>query len=106
MKNSDDCMVHIQVDLFFVCLQLAPMSTTMNINTAVSYGISKNALVFKIITENKLQRGADLQWISAFPTEEEFLYPPLTYLQPTGKSKEIKVDEYSFMIVEVKPTVN
>ena len=31
-----------------------------------------------------MERGAPLQWLSAFPGESEFLYPPLTYLKPTG----------------------
>ena len=31
--------------------------------------------------------GADVQWLSAFPGEAEILYPPLTYLQPTGRSQ-------------------
>jgi hypothetical protein len=92
-------------DLPFMCLQLAPMSTTTNIDTAVAYGMSKSALIFKIISENKLQRGADLQWVSAFPTEREFLYPPLTYLQPTNRQQQIDIEGYSFMVVEVKPTL-
>ena len=29
--------------------------------------------------------GADVQWLSAFPGEAEILYPPLTYLKPTGR---------------------
>ena len=33
-----------------------------------------------------MQYGADLQWLSAFPSEAEVLYPPLSYLQPTGLS--------------------
>ena len=29
-----------------------------------------------------MQVGADLSYCSAFPEEKEFLYPPLTYLEP------------------------
>tara|TARA_B110001452_G_scaffold188767_1_gene159065 strand:+ start:358 stop:579 length:222 start_codon:yes stop_codon:yes gene_type:complete len=36
-----------------------------------------------------LQYGADIQWLSAFPEEAEVLYPPLTYLQPTGWTEEL-----------------
>ena len=32
-----------------------------------------------------LCRGVDLQWLSAFPNESQVLFPPLTYMQPTGK---------------------
>ena len=31
-----------------------------------------------------MSMGADVQWLSAFPDEAEFLYPPLTYLKPTS----------------------
>ena len=66
--------------------ELAPMSTTADLAVAVDYGLSKNSLIFKIVTENKLQRGADVAWLSAFPNESEILFAPLTYMQPTGKS--------------------
>ena len=66
--------------------ELAPMSKTADIDVAVDYGISKNSLILKIVTENKLQRGADVAWLSAFPNESEILFAPLTYMQPTGKS--------------------
>jgi hypothetical protein len=81
------------------------MSTTTDIATAAAYSISRESLIFKIVTKNKLQRGADLQWVSAFPNEAEILYPPLTYLQPTGRTQIIKVDGHSFTVVEVTPTL-
>ncbi len=101
------------VDLIFLaCLQLAPMSTTTDLDTAIAYSISddpkiKHSLIFKILTENNLQRGADLQWLSAFPNEAEVLYPPVTYLQPTREkiSEDIEVDGYTFTVLEVKPTI-
>ena len=33
-------------------------------------------------------RGAALSWVSAFPSEEVVLFPPLTYLKPTSKTTE------------------
>lgn len=54
--------------------------------------------------------GADVQWLSAFPGEAEVLYPPLTYLKPTGRTEEIVVGrggseahELCFTVVEVEP---
>ncbi len=81
------------------------MSTTTDIATAVSYSVSSESLIFKIVTSNGLQRGADLQWLSAFPTEAEILYPPLTYLQPTKRSQVIQVHNRRFTVVEVYPTL-
>jgi hypothetical protein len=56
-----------------------------------------------------LQMGADVQWLSAFPNEAEILYPPLTYLEPTGKTDEISViregQTYTFNIIEVRPHI-
>jgi hypothetical protein len=81
------------------------MSTTTDIKTAATYSISRESLIFKIVTENRLQCGADLQWVSAFPTEAEILYPPLTYLQPTGRKQVLEVDSHNFTFVKVKPTL-
>jgi len=86
-------------------VQLAPMSTTTDMKTAIDYSISKESLLFKIVTRNKLQRGADLQWVSAFPSETEILYPPLTYLQPTGRTQVVQVDACRVTVVEVYPTL-
>jgi hypothetical protein len=95
--------------------ELAPMSTTKDIQTAVAYSVTREsgasesefeALIFKIITKNGLQRGADLQWLSAFPAEAEILYPPITYLQPTGRTQVIeKINNCSVRIVEAIPTL-
>ena len=53
--------------------------------------------------------GAEIQWLSAFPEEAEVLYPPLTYLNPTGRTEKIVVkrgaDELCFTVVEVQPTM-
>ena len=35
---------------------------------------------------------ADLQWLSAFPNEAEILFPPLTYMQPNGKTQVIAIE--------------
>ena len=50
-----------------------------------------------------MQRGADLQYLSAFPAEAELLYPPLTFLQPTGWSMEHSVGGVKFTVIEVEP---
>ena len=85
--------------------ELAPMSTTTEIKTATEYSMSDNSLIFYIYTKNSMQRGADIQFLSAFPAEAEVLYPPLTYLQPTGRMQEVAVEGRRFTVVEVEPTV-
>ena len=57
-----------------------------------------------------MDRGGDLAWCSAFPGEKEFLFPPLTYLKPTGRREEVQTqtDADGFAgtitVVEVEPT--
>ncbi|EKX45495.1 hypothetical protein GUITHDRAFT_139050 [Guillardia theta CCMP2712] len=85
--------------------ELAPMSTSRDLHVAAGYSMSGQALVFRIKTRNSLQRGVDVSWLSAFPAEEEVLFPPLTYLQPTGLTQEVELGKYKYKIVEVEPTL-
>ena len=91
--------------------ELAFMSTTRDLGVAVRYSLSKHSLLFKIVAADFMATGADVQWLSAFPGEAEVLYPPLTYLKPTGRTDFIKVArddghfEICFEVVELKPTM-
>jgi hypothetical protein len=67
--------------------ELAFMSTTRELSVAVRYCLSNQSLLFKIVSDGFMTMGADVQWLSAFPGEAEILYPPLTYLKPTGRSQ-------------------
>eukprot|EP00965_Chrysotila_dentata_P105427 3481940-Pleurochrysis_carterae.AAC.3 len=49
------------------------------------------------------QRGADLDYLSAFPGEREILFPPLTYLSPTGRTMSLVKNNIHFEVVEVVP---
>ena len=85
--------------------EVAPMSTTTDMSVAVRYGLSAGSLLFLLKVDNFMQYGADLQWLSAFPGEAEELYPPLTYLQPTGRVQLMIVGENRFKVVEVTPNI-
>ena len=50
-----------------------------------------------------ISRGPDISFLSAFPAEREFLFPPLTYLAPTGNVEKISVGGASWDVVDVKP---
>ena len=61
--------------------ELAALSTTDDLGVAVQYARAANgssALIFRIVVTNAMQLGIDLRFVSAFPHECEFLYPPLT----------------------------
>lgn len=86
--------------------ELAPMSTTTDVKVAASYSLSGDSLLFRVRVENFMQYGAELQWLSAFPSEAEILYPPLTYLEPTGMSEVVEFPGgVVFKIYEVKVTL-
>ena len=69
--------------------ELAPMSTTSDPAVAIAYGQSSNALLFKINATSFMNRGADITFLSAFPAEREFIFPPLTFLRPTGRKEVV-----------------
>ena len=83
--------------------EIAPMSTTTDLPTAIRYGLSPESLLFVLAVDNFVQMGADLQWVSCFPTEAEVVFPPLTYLQPTGRTQTMTLQDKTFKIVEVTP---
>lgn len=61
--------------------ELAALSTTDDLGIAVRYARvthGSSALIFRIVVPNAMQLGIDLRFVSAFPHECEFLYPPLT----------------------------
>jgi len=74
---------------------------------ATKYACSGESVLLKISLDNFMQYGADLQWLSAFPGEEEVLYPPLTYLQPTTREPQViqLSTGHKFTVYEVKPTI-
>jgi hypothetical protein len=61
------------------------MSTTTDLTVALRYSASHSSLVLKLRTTSFMERGADISFLSAFPGEMECLFPPLTYLKPTGR---------------------
>jgi hypothetical protein len=57
-------------------VEIAPMSTTTDLNVAVDYAVrgSKAAsLILKLRTPSFMQRGADISFLSAFPSEKELV---------------------------------
>mmetsp|Transcript_3326 Transcript_3326/g.7156 ORF Transcript_3326/g.7156 Transcript_3326/m.7156 type:complete len:342 (-) Transcript_3326:3-1028(-) len=82
--------------------ETAPMSTSAKKDVALSYAASRCPLMFQFKTRG-LGRGVSLSWCSCYPLEEEFLYPPMTYLQPEG----IWLDkENTCIVVEVVPQMS
>ena len=54
-------------------------------------------------TQNFMDRGVDLTWISAFPHEKEFLFSPLTYMKSVRDEPIIvKIGAVTYKVFEVK----
>ena len=90
--------------------EMAFMSTTTSLEVAVRYSLSSHSLLLKIVPRNFMATGAGVQWLSAFPGEEEILYPPLTYLKPTGRTEDLLVERKDgqnvlYSVVEVEPSL-
>jgi len=107
--------------------ELAPMSTTSSLKIAMQYSASEQALLFRLHTKNFMMRGPEISFLSAFPGEQEFLFPPLTYLEPMSETvkpppwsafdgqttavettrmcvQTLQVDNATFTIVDVEPS--
>jgi len=82
--------------------ELAPMSTSSDLSIAVRYAASAHALLLRLDTCNLMERGADISFLSVFPSEREYLFPPLVYLDPTGEVETHDDGECSFTIVGVR----
>jgi hypothetical protein len=90
--------------------ELAFMSTTTDLRVAVRYALSRHSLLLRIVAPSFMSLGADLRWLSAFQGEAEVLFPPLTFLQPTGRTDRVDAMDrngrhVTFTIVEVIPYI-
>ena len=83
--------------------ELAPVSTTADLSTAVQYGASTSSTFMKIVSDSFMNRGAELTFLSTFPGEREHLYPPFTFLKPTGRRETVTLGQLTFNIVEMTP---
>ena len=79
----------------------ALMSTTSDLQVAVQYGLSSHVLLFRIHTASFMTRGADVAFLSAFPQEKESVYPPLTFLKPTGRAHDFSFTPDELDIAEL-----
>ena len=89
--------------------ELGMMSTTTSRRIALGYcarGCESGAFVLlRLCTSSFMERGADISYLSAFPAEEEVLYPPLTYLAPTGHVERLEAGDGAtcLTVVDVMP---
>jgi hypothetical protein len=80
--------------------ELGCMSTSTDKDIVASYARSQQPLVFRVISEGFMSRGADISWLSVYPGEAEILYPPLTYLK---FERSYKIKNSAGTLVDVTP---
>ena len=85
--------------------ELAPLSFTPDLKVAAGFAAARTSLLLVINTDvSFMQRGAALQWLSTAPFEQEYLLPPCTYLEPTGRKQIIELTGVqACTVVEVVP---
>jgi len=83
--------------------ELAPMSTTDQKAVALAYSKSQCPLVFVFKTMG-LSRGVCIQYLSLYPKEVEYLYPPLTFLTAEGGGTTFEQEGVTFL--EVTPQMS
>lgn len=89
--------------------ELACMSTTLDPATAKTFANSQpgDALIFRYVSRNFMDRGADVRFLSAYPMEAEILFPPLTYLEPDGfVDEDLFGDGTITRMLQVRPTIS
>ena len=84
--------------------ELAPMSTTAQLWVALKYSQGGDSSVLLWLrTQNFMDRGVDLTWVSAFPHEREFLFSPLTYMRAVhDEPVNVQVGDVTYQVIEVK----
>lgn len=91
--------------------ELAPMSTTTNLDVALRYALrGTTATLFCIKASTYFERGVDIAFVSCFPGESEYLYRPITTLLPrtrvtTGKPMlyELEINGKKITVLVVEP---
>ena len=83
--------------------EFAPMSSTGELWVALKYSQGGEvATLLWLRTKNFMDRGVALTWISAYPHEKEFVYPPLTYMKPLHQEPLIcTIGGVTYQVVEV-----
>jgi hypothetical protein len=75
-------------DQFRGAVENGLMSTTSNQQVAIQYsGVDKKRGTVFEIDAGRIDIGADLSWLSQYPDESEYLFPPLSCLEVHGEPR-------------------
>jgi hypothetical protein len=85
--------------------ELAPMSAHPELWVELQYAHHSGCIntLLWIRTESFMDRGVQLDWLSAFPHDLEYLWPPLAFFKPIRMEPIVlKIGSSAYQIVEVK----
>ena len=92
--------------------ELGVMSTTEDLSIALRYalgdaigtdGVASTALLLRLNVRNFKHDGVDIAFLSFFPHEHEFLYPPLTLLEQPTSVASVVYGATTYVIIDVAP---
>ena len=72
------------------CLRVTPCPFQLHSTPVPFLEASFLPDLLKLVTSSFMQRGADISFLSAFPAENEVVYPPMTFVQPFGDARDIE----------------
>ena len=95
------------------------MSTSTDINVAMSYSFQKKSasatssekpdalfLMMLAIDSSQQNSGGEISFLSAYPKEQEVLFPPLTFLKCTAPIERLQLqDGRTVHVIQVRPDV-
>lgn len=95
---------HSSCCLVLTAAVLAQLSASTDRNIAQNFSDGPCPLVLKITPSTFMQCGADVRFLSVYPSEKEVLYPPLTFLRFVGASRE-KFGGHNMKVITVEPHI-
>ena len=66
---------------------MACMSTSTSKEVVANYAHSLNPLILKVKSTSFRNCGSNISWLSLYPQEDEWLFPPFTFLKFVKDSK-------------------
>lgn len=90
-------------------MELGFMSTTADINVAISYsGVDKGKACPKVfeIRIGSVDRGADIHEFSQYPGEAEYLWAPHAFLEPIGANEVVVTEHGVVQLIKVRANSN
>jgi hypothetical protein len=101
-------MSHVELESEFLKkggTELAPMSTTKDMALAIKFSSGgARSVLLRVRTTGFMNLGAQLGWLSVYPFEVEYLYPPATFLKILrNKPWVIQIGGAIVRVVDVQP---